>query len=70
VKIGEFTVEPGLALPSWIGFIKAGDNTMAMDDNTMMMGDLVLLDKEVAPVISKLVSANLEITALHNHIVG
>ena len=70
VRIDEFLIEPGLALTSWIGFIKVGDNTMAMDDNTMMMGDLVLLDKEVAPVISKLVSANLEITALHNHIVG
>jgi hypothetical protein len=70
VKIGEFSVEPGLALASWIGFIKSGDNTMDMDNNTMMMGDLVLLDKEVAPVIAKLVSENLEITALHNHIVG
>jgi hypothetical protein len=70
VKIGEFSVEPGLALTSWIGFIKAGDNMTAMDGNTMLMGDLVLLDKEVAPVIAKLVSENLEITALHNHIVG
>jgi hypothetical protein len=70
VKIGDFSVEPGLALTSWIGFIKAGDKMMAMDGSTMMMGDLVLLDKEVAPVISKLVSENLEITALHNHILG
>jgi hypothetical protein len=36
----------------------------------MMMGDLVLLDKEVAPVISKLISENLSITALHNHILN
>lgn len=70
VRIGEFSLEPGLALTSWIGFIKAGDNMMAMDNNSMMMGDLVLLDKEVAPVISALVSSNLEVTALHNHIVG
>jgi hypothetical protein len=70
VKIGEFTVAPGLALTSWIGFIRAGKDMMAMDDNTMMMGDLVLLDKEVQPVISQLVAANLEITALHNHLVG
>ena len=53
VKIGEFSVEPGLALTSWIGFIRAGNNMMAMDDNSMMMGDLVVLDNEVAPVISK-----------------
>jgi hypothetical protein len=70
MKIGEFTVAPGLALTSWIGFIRAGKDMMAMDDITMMMGDLVLLDKEVQPVISQLVAANLEITALHNHIVG
>lgn len=70
VKIAEFSIEPGLALTSWIGFIKAGDKMMSMGSNTMMMGDLVLLDKEVAPVISQLVSSNLQITALHNHIVG
>ncbi len=70
VKVGEFPVEPGLALTSWIGFIKAGNNMMGMDDNTMIMGDLVLVDKEVGPVISKLMSEKLEITALHNHLVG
>ena len=63
VKVGDFSVSPGLALTAWIGFEKMGNNTM-------MMGDLVMLDKEVAPVISKLVSENLEITALHNHIVN
>lgn len=70
VKIGEFSLEPGLALTSWIAFIKAGDNVMTMDDNSMMMGDLVLLDKEVAPVVSKLLSVDLQVTALHNHILG
>lgn len=70
VNIGEFQVESGLALTSWIGFIRAGNHLMVMDDKTMMMGDLVLLDKEVAPVIAKLVSVNLEITAVHNHLVG
>lgn len=63
VKVGDFSVAPGLALTAWIGFEKMGNHTM-------MMGDLVMLDKEVAPVISKLVSENLDITALHNHIVG
>lgn len=63
VKVGDFSVAPGLALTSWIGFLKMGSNTM-------MMGDLVLLDKEVAPVISKLVAENLEMTALHNHLVN
>jgi hypothetical protein len=70
VKVGNFTVAPGLALTAWIGFIKNTNKGMDMGDNTMMMGDMVLLDKEVAPVISKLVSENLKITALHNHIIG
>jgi hypothetical protein len=70
VKIGDFSVAPGLALTSWIGFIKVKSDGMAMGDNTMIMGDIVMLDNEVGPVITKLVSLNLEVTALHNHIVG
>ena len=40
VKIDDFTIAPGLAFTSWIGFMKMGNQTM-------MMGDMVLLDKEV-----------------------
>ena len=70
VKIGDFEVAPGLALTSWIGFIKANKDGMTMGRNDMMMGDIVMLDNEVAPVLAKLVSLNLDVTALHNHIVG
>jgi hypothetical protein len=63
VKIEDFAIAPGLAFTSWIGFIKMGNQTM-------MMGDMVLLDKEVGPVITKLIAENLQITALHNHIVN
>src|SRR4051812_42926781 len=63
VKVGDFSVAPGLALTSWIGFMK-------MDKNIVMMGDLVLLDKEVPAVISKLVFENLKMTALHNHLIN
>ncbi len=69
VKVGDFSVAPGLALGSWIGFIKNSGN-MRMDDNVMMMGDLVLLEKEVGPVISKLLSQNLQVTAIHNHLLN
>src|ERR1035437_7255439 len=51
VKVGDFSVAPGLALTSWIGFIKIKNNGMNMEGDAMMMGDLVLLDNEVAPVI-------------------
>ncbi|HMH32084.1 MAG TPA: DUF1259 domain-containing protein [Puia sp.] len=63
VKVNDFAVSPGLALTSWIGIISMGNQAM-------MMGDLVLLDEEVAPVVSKLVASNLSLTAMHNHLVN
>jgi len=63
VKVGDISVEPALALTSWIAFKKTGEHSM-------MMGDLVLLDSEIASVVSKLVAQNIEVTAIHNHIVG
>jgi len=63
VKVGDFTVLPGLALTSWLGFISMGHETM-------VMGDMVLLDTEVAPVVAKLVAAHLSLTAMHNHLVN
>ncbi len=72
VMVGDFRVDPGLALTSWVGFMKMNGNTMGMKMNgrDMVMGDLVLLDDEVEPVISGIVSNGLEITAIHNHLVG
>jgi hypothetical protein len=63
VKIGEITIEPGLALTSWVAFKTIGSQTM-------IMGDLVLLEGEVIPVMSKLVASGLEVTGLHNHLAG
>lgn len=56
VKVGNITLEPGLALTSWIGFA-------AMRKNAMMMGDLVLLENEVVPVMTKLVAEGMQVTA-------
>jgi hypothetical protein len=63
VKVGDVTLEPGLALTSWIGFTEMGKQAM-------MMGDLVLLENEVAPVTAKLVENGVSITAIHNHLIG
>jgi hypothetical protein len=63
VKISDFMVAPGLALTSWLGFISMGHETM-------VMGDLVLLDSEVAPVVAKLVASHLSLTAMHNHLIN
>jgi Domain of Unknown Function (DUF1259) len=61
IKINGFSVAPGLALTSWIGILPMGQESM-------MMGDLVLLDTEEAAVVAKLISSNLLITAIHNHL--
>lgn len=56
-------IKPGLALGSWAAF-------MGTDESAMVMGDLVLLEDEVNPVMDKLRGAGFEITAIHNHLIG
>ena len=57
-------LKPALALGSWIAFTDAGKG------QSMMMGDLVLAESEVAPVMSALQAGGVEQTALHNHLTG
>jgi biotin operon repressor len=54
-------IKPTLALGSWLAFHGAGAEGM-------VMGDLVLTETEVNPVMKKLTDGGLEITALHNHL--
>jgi hypothetical protein len=63
VSIGPVTIEPELALTSWMAFHQVGNQSM-------VMGDLVLIESEIDPVISQLIANGLEITALHNHLLG
>src|SRR6267154_2566791 len=57
----------GIATPTPFGF--GGWLAMTKGDGGMdvMMGDLVLLEDEVNPVMSALLDNGLEVTALHNH---
>ena len=57
-------IKAGLALGSWVAFKSTSNG------NAMVMGDLVLLEDEVAPVMQELQSGGIEITALHNHLIG
>lgn len=57
-------IKPALALGSWAAFQDIGSG------HVMTMGDLVLLDSEVNPVIDVLQRAGIEETALHNHLLG
>ena len=45
----------------WVAFTKATDGT------DVMMGDLVLAEDEVNPVMSAVINQGLQVTALHNH---
>ena len=51
---------PPMGLTSWAAFKRAGTHTM-------VMGDMVLLEDQVNPVMSVALDNGLEVTALHNH---
>jgi hypothetical protein len=61
VTLDGVTIKPSLALGGWIAFKPAHGGAMAM-------GDLVLLETEVRPVMAKMMEGGLEITAVHNHL--
>jgi hypothetical protein len=66
VTVREVPIKPALALGSWVAFKRmAGTKGEAM-----AMGDLVLLESEVTPVLTKLQAMGVEQTALHNHLQG
>src|SRR5437016_10073408 len=57
----------GIATPTPFGFGGWLAMTKGAGGIDVMMGDLVLLEDEVNPVMSALLSNGLEVTALHNH---
>lgn len=61
VQVDEWTMPPFMGLTSWAAFMPAHDSQV------MLMGDTVLLEDEVNPVMSTALDAGLEVTALHNH---
>lgn len=63
VTLDGVTIKPALALGGWIAFKPAHGGVMAM-------GDLVLLESEISPVMAKMIANGLEITAVHNHLLG
>lgn len=61
VSVSGFPIDPFMGLTSWTAFSPISDNLFTV------MGDLVLFEDEVNPVMSTLLENNLEVTALHNH---
>ena len=61
VTLDGVTIKPALALGGWVAFKPA-------HGGAMVMGDLVLLETEINPVMAKMIASGLEITAVHNHL--
>ena len=60
VTVGGVKLTPPMGLTSWAAFKKAGGHAV-------VMGDIVLLEDQVNPVMSAALDNGLEVTALHNH---
>jgi len=61
VTLDGVTIKPSFALGGWAAFKPA-------HGGAMVMGDLVLLETEINPVLTKLIENGMEITAVHNHV--
>ena len=61
VNLDGVQLKPGFALGGWVAFEPMGETTM-------MMGDLVLTEAEINPVLTKLLAEGLQVTAVHNHL--
>ncbi len=63
VTVAGTAIKPGLALGSWTAF-------EGSPDHAMVMGDLVLTESEVEPVMMKLQEMGIQETAVHNHLLN
>ncbi len=61
VTVDGVAIKTGFALGGWVAFKPAHGGVMAM-------GDLVLLETEISPVMEKLIANGFEISAVHNHL--
>jgi hypothetical protein len=61
VTLDGVTIKPALALGGWVAF-------KPMHGGAMVMGDLVMLESEINPVMLKMIEGGLDITAVHNHL--
>ncbi len=61
VTVDGVVIKPALALGGWVAF-------KTMGNESMVMGDLVLTEDEIKPVMTKLLADGITITALHNHL--
>jgi hypothetical protein len=63
VVLNGVDIKPGLALGSWVAFKRDGGGAM-------VMGDLVITEDEVEPVMMKLQEGGINESAVHNHLIS
>ncbi|HEX3321521.1 MAG TPA: DUF1259 domain-containing protein [Terriglobales bacterium] len=63
VSLQGVEIKPALALGSWLAFKSDGNAAM-------VMGDLVLTEEEIQPVMLKLQQGGIQESAIHNHLIG
>jgi len=71
VTLDGVSIKPALALGGWVAFKGMSGQVMGgqpTGNQAMVMGDLVLLETEIKPVMTKLADGGLDITAVHNHL--
>src|SRR5215213_7467869 len=61
VTLDGIDIKPGFALGGWLAFERMGRDSM-------VVGDLVLTQEEVNPVMQRLLAGGIQVTALHNHL--
>jgi biotin operon repressor len=61
VSVDGVAIKPGFALGGWLAFEPSAKEAM-------VMGDLVMTEEEINPVMKKLEDSGIEVTALHNHL--
>jgi hypothetical protein len=61
VTLDGVPIKPALALGGWLAFKMTGSDTM-------VMGDLVLTEQEINPVMTRLLADQISVTAVHNHL--
>jgi Domain of Unknown Function (DUF1259) len=61
VTLDQVAIKPALALGGWLAFEPTGEQAM-------VMGDLVLTEEEVNPVMARFAAGGIEVTGVHNHL--
>jgi hypothetical protein len=62
IEVDGFKIIPAMGLSTWIDFAPA-------PGGAMIMGDLVLTEKDLKPVQQEVINQGLTITAIHNHFI-